>query len=174
MYRKGVILSVLTVIRTEFHLRRIYHLRKEIRKMRMETIRHYNDIDALIEHILRIHGKIRKCILRGGYSRGRDLDGLMSDMIETLNLRDYGQVLHQQWVDHNYYDAIRAFVKIISTRGVMRVVIPLENMVLRSGRIVKHPQYRKEILYSVPCELKYSLYKSHPLLGIYMLNVTVL
>ena len=66
MYRKGVIIPVPAVIRTEFHLRRIYHLRKEIRKMRMETMRHYDDIDALIEHIVRVHGKMRKCILRGG------------------------------------------------------------------------------------------------------------
>ena len=65
-------------------------------------------------------------------------------------------------INHNYMDAIRAFLKIISRRGVMRVVIPLENMVLRSGRIVKRPQYRKEILYSVPCELKYRLMESYP------------
>ena len=82
--------------------------------------------------------------MRDGYSRGRDLDGIMSDMIETLNLRDYGQVLHQQWVDHSYYDAIRAFVKIISRRGVMRIVLQPESIVLRSGRIVKRLQYRKK------------------------------
>ena len=84
------------VIRTEFHLHMIRHLRKEIRKMRMETKRRYDDIDALIDHIVRVHGKMGKCVLHGGYSRGSDLDGLMSDMIETLNLRDYGQVLHKR------------------------------------------------------------------------------
>ena len=94
----------------------IRHLRKEIRKMRMETMRRYNDIDVLIEHIVRVHEKMRKYVLRGGYSRGRDLDGLISDIIETLNLRDYGHVLHQQWVDNNYMDAIRAFLKVISKR----------------------------------------------------------
>ena len=60
----------------------------------------------------------------------------MSDMIETLNLRDYGQLLYQTWVNeinYNYYDVIRAFVKIISRRGVMRIVLPPESMVLRSG-----------------------------------------
>ena len=95
----------------------------------------------------------------------------MSDMIETLNLRDYGQVLHQVWINdinHNYMDAIRAFLKVISRRGVTRVVTPPENMVLRSGRIVKHLQYKRKILYFVPYGLKYSLYRSHPLLGIYM------
>ena len=111
-------MPISAVIRTEFHLRKIYHLRKEIRKMKMETMRRFDDIDVLIEHIVRVHGKMQKCILRGGYSRGRDLDGLMSDMIKTLNHRDYGQILHQQWVDHNYYDTIRAFMKIISRRGL--------------------------------------------------------
>ena len=45
-------------IRTEFHLHKVRHLRKEIHKMRMETKRHYDDIDALIEHIVRVHGKM--------------------------------------------------------------------------------------------------------------------
>ena len=112
----------------------------------------------------------------GGYFRGSDLDGLMSDIIETLNLRDYGQVLHQAWVNdinHNYMDAIRAFLKVISKRGVTRVVTPPENMVLRSGRIMKRLQYRREILYFVPYGLKYSLYRSQPLLGIYIPQATV-
>ena len=129
-------MPVPAVIRIEFHLHIIRHLRKEIRKMRMETKRRYDDIDALIDHIVRVHGKMQKCILRGGYSRGSDLDGLMSDMIETLNLRDYGQVLHQAWINdinHNYMDAIKAFLKIISRRGVMRVVILSENKILRNG-----------------------------------------
>ena len=111
----------------------IHHFRKEICKMRMETMRRYDDIDALIEHIIRVHGKMRKCVLRGGYSRRRDLNGLLFDMIKTLNLRNYGQVLDQQWIDHNYYDTIRAFVKIISIRGVMRIILPPKGMVLRSG-----------------------------------------
>ena len=164
-------MPVPVVFRTEFHLNKVRHLRKEIRKMRMETKRRYDDIDALIDHIVRVHRKMRKCVLRGGYSRGSDLDGLMSDMIETLNLRDYGQVLHQAWINninHNYMDAIRAFLKVISRRGVTRVVTPPENMVLRSGRIVECLQYRREILYFVPYGLKFNLYKSHPLLGIYM------
>ena len=169
-------MPVPAVIRTEFHLHMIRHLRKEIRKMRMETKRCYDDIDALIDNIVRVHGKMRKCVLHGGYSRGSDLDGLMSDMIETLNLRDYGQVLRQAWVNdinHNYMDAIRAFLKVISRRGVTRVVTPPENMVLRSGRIVKCLQYRREILYFVSYGLKFNLYKSHPLLGIYMPQATV-
>ena len=52
------------------------------------------------------------------------------------------------------------------------MVLPPENMVLRNRRIVKCLQYRKEILYSVPCELKYRLIESYPLLGIYLLKVT--
>ena len=100
----------------------------------------------------------------------------MSDMIETLNLRDYGQVLHQAWINdinHNYMDAIRAFLKVISRRGVTRVVTPPKNIVLRSGRIVKRLQYRREILYFVPYGLKFNLYKSHSLLGIYMPQATI-
>ena len=58
MYRKGVIMHVPAVIRTESHLRMVHHLRKEICKMRMETMRYYDDIDALIEHIVRVHGKM--------------------------------------------------------------------------------------------------------------------
>ena len=169
-------MPVSAVIRTKFHQRMIRHLRKEIRKMRMETKRRYDDIDALIDHIVRVHGKMRKCVLHGGYSRGSDLDGLMSDMIETLNLRNYGQVLHQAWINdinHNYMDAMRVFLKVMSRRGVTRVVTPPENMVLRSGRIVKCLQYRRKILYFVPYGLKFSLYRSHPLLGIYMPQTTI-
>ena len=59
-------MPVPTVIRTEFHLHKVCHLRKEIRKMRMETKRRYDDINALIDHIVRVHGKMRKCVLRGG------------------------------------------------------------------------------------------------------------
>ena len=51
-------MPVPAVIRTKFHLRMIRHLRKEIRKMRMETKRRYDDIDALIDHIVRVHGKM--------------------------------------------------------------------------------------------------------------------
>ena len=95
MYGKEVIVPVPAVIRTNSHMRRVCHFRKEIRKIRMETMRCYDNIDALIDHIVHVHEKMQKCILRGSYSRGRGLNGLMSDMIKTLNRRDYGQILHQ-------------------------------------------------------------------------------
>ena len=53
------------------------------------------------------------------------------------------------------------------------MVLPPEDMVLISGRIVKCLQYIREILYFVPYGLKYSLYRSNPLKDIYMPNASV-
>ena len=51
-------MPVPAVIRTEFHLHKVRHLRKEIRKMRMETKRRYDDIDELIDHTVCVYGKM--------------------------------------------------------------------------------------------------------------------
>ena len=49
---------MLVVIRNDYQRQRVRHLRKEIRKTRMETMRRWDDIDALIEHMIRVHEKM--------------------------------------------------------------------------------------------------------------------
>ena len=51
-------MQIPAVIRNDHQRQRIYHLRNKIRKMRMETMRHWDDIDALIKNMIRIHEKM--------------------------------------------------------------------------------------------------------------------
>ena len=148
----------------EYQKRRLRLLERSLDRAKLEAQVSTDDLDRVVDHIVRVNNMIQECIWFGGFQLGRN-DKLAHDkMANSFKNKFLKELATRSWreAESSYRRALQRFFMFFTRLGVRRTRDHEDVLDLRRDRRVPRV-IEGQVIYYLPSDLELKVKESFPI-----------